>query len=220
MMCPLEAVIFDMDGVLTETSNQHFLAWKRLAADLGFQLADEVNERLKGISRLESLEIVLDYGGMADRLTHTEKLELADRKNGIYKDLISRFTKDDLCEGALDLLTALKKENIKIGLASVSKNAAFLLKAMEIEEYFDAIADPNEVQYGKPAPDIFLAAASKLGVKPRNCIGVEDAYAGIEAIKAAGMTAVGIGSKEILTNCDIVLSGLNELDTEFLKGLS
>lgn len=218
-MCPLQAVIFDMDGVLTETSRQHFMAWKQLANSLGYELADAINEKLKGISRMESLEIVLTHSGMSDRFNQAEKLELSNRKNAIYQALISKFTRDNLFEGALDLLVSLKKDNLKIGLASVSKNAAFLLKAMEIERYFDAIADPAEIKNGKPAPDIFLLAAKNLGVNPKNCIGIEDAYAGIEAIKAAGMMAVGIGSKEALYNCDTVVPELKVLNVRFLRSL-
>jgi beta-phosphoglucomutase len=148
-----------------------------------------------------------------------EKLELANRKNLIYQSLISKFTRRNLFEGALELLASLKQSKIKLGLASVSKNAHFLLKSMEIEEFFDAIADPNEIEHGKPAPDIFLLAARILGVETGNCIGIEDAIAGIEAIKAAGMTAVGIGKKEALYNCDIVVAGLADLNVAFLKNL-
>ncbi|MDF2533028.1 MAG: beta-phosphoglucomutase, partial [Clostridia bacterium] len=202
MMNTLEAVIFDMDGVLTETSRQHYLAWKLLAKGLGFEIGEEINEKVKGISRLESLNIVLSAGNMVDKYSAAEKAELADKKNLIYKGLIKEFTKENLSEGALELLISLRDNNIKIGLASVSKNAQFLLEAMEIRDYFDVVVDPSEIKQGKPAPDIFRMAAMKLGVEPKNCIGVEDAFAGIESIKAAGMKPIGIGDKEILTNCD------------------
>ncbi|MDF2592456.1 MAG: beta-phosphoglucomutase [Clostridia bacterium] len=212
----IEAVIFDMDGVLTETSKQHYLAWKQLAEDLGFEITDKINEDLKGISRLESLDIVLRAGNMVDKFTDCEKNQLADRKNLIYQSLIKEFTKENLSVGALELLIALKNSNIKIALASVSKNAQFLLEAMEIRDYFDVVVDPSEVKNGKPAPDIFLMAAQKLGVEPRNCVGIEDAYAGVEAIKSAGMKPIGIGNKEILNNCDIVYKNLGEINTNFI----
>jgi beta-phosphoglucomutase len=157
----IEAVIFDMDGVLTETSKQHYLAWKQLAEDLGFEITDEINEDLKGISRLESLDIVLRAGNMLDKFTDYEKNQLADRKNLIYQSLIKEFTKENLSVGAIELLIALRNNNVKIGLASVSKNAQFLLEAMEIREYFDVVVDPSEVKNGKPAPDIFLMAAHR-----------------------------------------------------------
>ncbi|OGO79529.1 MAG: beta-phosphoglucomutase [Clostridiales bacterium GWB2_37_7] len=216
-MKALKAVIFDMDGVLTETSLQHYIAWKLLAKDLGFELSEEVNEKVKGISRLESLDIVLRAGNMVDKFSEAEKLELADKKNLIYQCLIKEFTKKNLSEGALELLTSLRNNNIKIALASVSKNAQFLLEAMEIGNYIDAIADPSEVKHGKPAPDIFLMAAKMLGVEPKNCIGIEDAFAGVEAIKSAGMQPVGIGSKEILYNCELVFSSLKEVNIDMLR---
>jgi beta-phosphoglucomutase len=216
-MSSLEAVIFDMDGVLTETSRQHYLAWKLLAKELGFEITEEINERVKGISRLESLDIVLRDGNMEDKFTKDEKVELADKKNLIYQSLIKEFTVQNLSEGALELLKALKDQKVKIALASVSKNAPFLLKAMEIEAYFDAVADPSQVKMGKPAPDIFLLAAQKLGVDPKNCVGIEDAFAGVEAIKSAGMKPVGIGIKEVLYNCERVFSSLAEVSIDILR---
>jgi beta-phosphoglucomutase len=216
-MNSLEAVIFDMDGVLTETSWQHYLAWKLLAKDLGFEIGEEINEQVKGISRLESLEIVLRAGNMVDKFTEEEKAELANRKNIIYQDLIKEFTKENLSEGVLELLISLKANNIKIGLASVSKNAQFLLEAMEIRDYFDIVVDPSEIEHGKPAPDIFIMAAKKLEVEPKNCVGIEDAFAGIESIKGASMKPVGIGSSEVLYNCEKVFSSLTEVDIDILK---
>lgn len=218
-MSKLEAVIFDLDGVLTETSHQHFLAWRQLAHELGFELCDAVNERLKGISRMESLDIVLREGGMQERFSEMEKTELAERKNQNYKAMIQQFTPANLSPGALELLKSLKENNIKVGLASVSHNAMFLLSAMGIHEYFDAIADPQKIKHGKPAPDIFLAAAELLEATPVNCVGIEDAYAGIEAIKSARMAPLGIGSKEQLYNCEKVVESLAEVDIEFLKRL-
>jgi beta-phosphoglucomutase len=218
-MSTLEAVIFDMDGVLTETSRQHYLAWKLLAKDLGFEITEEINEQVKGISRLESLDIVLRAGNMIDKFTEAEKMQLADKKNVIYQSLIKAFTKDNLSAGALALLKALKEHKVKIALASVSKNAQFLLEAMDISNYFDAVVDPSEVKNGKPAPDIFLMAANKLGIDPKNCIGIEDAFAGVEAIKSAGMKPIGIGKKEMLYNCETVFNSLTEIDIEGLGKL-
>lgn len=216
-MNSLEAVIFDMDGVLTESSRQHFMAWKLLSKELGFDISDEVNDQVKGISRMESLNIVLKAGGMADQFTEAEKATLANKKNLIYQSLIKTFTKENLSDGALELLNSLRNNNIKIALASVSKNAEFLLKAMEIHVFFDAVVDPSEVQHSKPAPDVFLLAASKLGVEPKNCVGIEDAFAGVEAIKSAGMKPVGIGSKEVLYNCERVFANLTEINIDILK---
>jgi beta-phosphoglucomutase len=216
-MNTLEAVIFDMDGVLTETSRQHYLAWKQLANELGFEITEDINEQIKGISRLESLDIVLKAGSMADKFSESEKYDLASKKNLIYQSLIKEFTKENLSEGALELLISLKNNNIKIALASVSKNAQFLLQAMDIRDYFNAIADPSEVKQGKPAPDIFLMAAKKLGVKPENCVGIEDAFAGVESIKSAGMHPIGIGRKVVLFNCDRVFKSLTEVNVDILR---
>lgn len=215
----LEAVIFDMDGVLTETSKQHYLAWKHLAKDLNFEITEKINEQVKGISRLESLDIVLSAGNMVDKYTATEKLQLADKKNLIYQSLIKEFTKDNLADGALLILKVLRENGIKIALASVSKNAEFLLEAMEIKDYFDVVVDPSEVVQGKPAPDIFIMAAQKLGVEPKNCIGIEDAFAGVEAIKRAGMKPIGIGNKKVLHNCDVVFDNLTKVDMSVLRNV-
>jgi beta-phosphoglucomutase len=216
-MSSLKAVIFDMDGVLTETSRQHYLAWKLLAKDLGFEITEEINEQVKGISRLESLDIVLRAGNMFYKFTKAEKMQLAEKKNVIYQGLIKAFTKENLAKGALEILISLRDNNIKIGLASVSKNAQFLLEAMEIRDYFNIVVDPSEIKQGKPAPDIFIMAAKKLGVEPKNCVGIEDAFAGIESIKGAGMKPVGIGDKAVLYNCDYVFSSLAEVNIDILK---
>lgn len=216
-MGSLKAVIFDMDGVLTETSRQHYLAWKHLAKELGFDIGEEINEQIKGISRMESLGIVLKAGGIYEKFSEVEKIALSDKKNVIYQSLIKEFTKENLSKGAIELLVELRSNNIKIALASVSKNAQFLLEAMGIREYFDVIVDPSEIKKGKPAPDIFLMAAYKLGIDVKNCVGIEDAFAGIEAIKAAGMQPVGIGDATLLYNCDRVFNSIAEVDIDILK---
>ncbi len=211
------AVVFDMDGVLTETSHEHFLAWKSLAEELGFDLPDYVKDDVKGISRMASLEIVLKAGNLKRAYTEAEKEALATKKNKIYVELIHAFTEANLSVGARPLLEALKAHQIKIALASASKNAPFLLKAMNIETYFDAVVDPTVITRGKPAPDIFLEAAKLIGVAPEFCIGIEDAYAGIESILGAGMKPVGIGSPHFLKNCEDVFPSIDALDFEGLK---
>ena len=185
----VRAFIFDLDGVLTETSKQHFLAWHRLAKELGCDLPQSVIDEVRGISRLASLDIVLNACGISSKYDTFERIALADLKNRYYLESIEAFSEADLSVGALDLLNALRHKGFRIGLASASKNAPQLLKAMDIEHYFDAVVDPKVINEGKPAPDIFLKAAELLHVKPEQCIGIEDAYAGIESIKAAGMTA-------------------------------
>jgi len=215
----IKAVIFDMDGVLTETSKQHFHAWRRLANELGCDLPESVMDDVRGISRLASLDIVLNVCDLLSRYDDSEKVALADLKNRYYLESIDAFSEADLSAGALKLLNALKRKGLRIGLASASKNATQLLKAMAIEPYFDAIVDPTTINEGKPAPDIFLKAAELLDVKPEYCIGIEDAFAGIESIKAAGMTAYGIGNKAVLTNCDHVYHNLNALFGDWFEAL-
>lgn len=219
MISKIKAVIFDLDGVLTETSKAHYKAWKALAESLGFDVPEHLEDEVRGISRLASLDIVLNYDGMSEKFSEEEKVALADQKNAHYLALIESYSPDDLSHGAIQLLDFLKMKGMKIALASASKNAPFLLKAMNIEHYFDAVVDPSKVTKGKPAPDIFEMAAQLLDVSPDSCIGVEDAYAGIESILAAGMQAIGIGSKEHLTNCEVVLSGLDSLKNHFEKHL-
>ena len=215
----VEGIIFDMDGVLTETSKAHFEAWRWLASDLGFDVPEHLEDEVRGISRLDSLEKVLKYANQPTQYTSEEKTVLADRKNAKYLELIKAYSPENLSYGAVELLEMLKQKGIKIGLASASNNAPFLLKAMGIEHYFDAVVDPRSVAKGKPAPDIFLKASELLNLPPDTCIGIEDAYAGIESIHAAGMNAIGIGAKEHLTNCDVVLSGLDSLRTHLQNHL-
>lgn len=216
---PVKAVVFDLDGVLTETSKAHFEAWKMLASELGFEVPAKLEDEVRGISRLDSLEIVLAHGGLNDRYTLEEKNALANHKNDLYLELIKGYTPDNLSPGAVSLLSYLRESGIKIALASASKNAPFLLKAMGITDYFDAVVDPASIENGKPEPDIFLKASELLGITPGYCIGVEDAYAGIESIIAAGMKPIGIGSKAILNNCGTVFSGLDSFHNFLLNHL-
>lgn len=208
---PVQAVIFDLDGVLTDTSHQHFLAWQVLAQGLGHMLDLEVKDAIKGISRRESLEIVLKACGILDDFSASEKEALTEKKNAIYLAMIEAFDQSYLNNGALALLQGLKAKGIKIGLASASQNAPLLLERLGITSYFDVIVDPKSIKHGKPAPDIFLKAAEALSIDPSGCLGVEDAYAGIESIKSAGMRAIGIGSKTLLTNAENVYPSLEDL---------
>lgn len=209
---PLEAVIFDLDGVLTDTANVHYHAWKRLADELGIDFDREVNRRLKGVDRMASLEIILERAGRT--FDEAEKAALAERKNRHYRTEIEAFTPDDLLPGALAALNAVKAAGLGIGLASASRNAPALLERLGIADRFDFIADPAQVARGKPDPEIFLAAARGLGVEPAACLGVEDAAAGIAAIKAAGMSALGIGDRAELAAADAVLAGLIDFRIE------
>ena len=192
-----KAVLFDLDGVITDTAEYHYLAWKALAEELGIEGVNRsFNEQLKGVSRDDSLQKILDLGQLT--VSSEEFAELADRKNRNYVDMIQKVSPRDIYPGILELLQALREKGIKIALASASKNGPFLLKQMDIEDYFDAVADPAKVAASKPAPDIFLAAAEQVGLAISDCIGIEDAQAGIQAIQAAGALPVGVGKAEDL----------------------
>lgn len=212
----IKAFIFDLDGVITETSNQHFQAWKAVSKLIGIDIDLKLNEKLKGVSRDESLKEILRHGDMLDKYSPEEREKISFSKNEYYKILISQFTRSNVFEGVIDIFEELKRKNIKIGIASASRNAAGLIKAMELESYVDYIADPDEVENGKPFPDIFLKVASELGAKPEECIAVEDAVAGVTAIKAAGMYAVGIGDEDVLKQADIVYRETKDMDLQML----
>lgn len=212
-----KGVVFDLDGVLTETSKAHFEAWCRLAEKLGYTLSPEIEDQVRGISRLASMEIVLKAGGIEKNFTANEKIKLANEKNDMYIDLIKSYNSDDLSKGAVELLDYFKQNGYKIALASASNNAPFLLKAMGIDGYFDTIADPKTINSGKPAPDIFLKACEQLDLQPNECIGIEDAYAGIQSIKSAGLFPIGIGSRDLLTNCENVFPDLKSFYEFFIQ---
>ncbi|MFF2446484.1 beta-phosphoglucomutase [Neobacillus sp. NPDC058068] len=209
----LKAVIFDLDGVITDTAEWHYLAWRELANRIGIDFNREFNEELKGISRMESLEKILVLGSKADQYSETEKLELANTKNDHYVQLLTKMKPDDIFPGIKELLEELKANGVLIGLASASKNAPAILDSLEITNYFQTVVNPDEVERGKPAPDIFLRAAEKLAVTPAECIGIEDATAGITAIKDAGMYAVGVGTIEKMkqAGADLVVEDTQEL---------
>ncbi len=202
----LKACIFDLDGVVVDTAKYHYLAWKRLANELGFEFSEQHNERLKGVSRMRSLEILLEVGGLT---FPPEKMEeLAAKKNAWYVEYIKKMTPDEILPGAKEFLEDLRKNGIRIALGSASKNSPLILDRIELKNHFDAVIDGNSVTIAKPAPDIFLSAAKALGVSPQHCIVFEDAEAGIEAAINAGMRTVGIGNPQILSRADFVVPNL------------
>ena len=212
-----KAVLFDLDGVITDTAEYHFQAWKALAEELGIDGVDRTfNEQLKGVSREDSLRKILELGGKLEAYDDETFAQLAQRKNDNYVQMIQKVGPDDIYPGILDLLKDLRAKNIKIALASASKNGPFLLEAMGLSSYFDAIADPAKVAASKPAPDIFLAAAAGVGVPITSCIGIEDAQAGITAIKAAGALPIGVGAAEDLGTDIALVSSTNSLSLELL----
>ncbi len=205
----IDAVIFDLDGVLTDTAELHFQAWSRLAQEIGIPFDRKTNERLKGVDRLRSLDIILES---AQRAFDTEqRLGLAARKNGYFTRLLESLTPAALLPGALDALRETRERGVRIGLASASHNARTIIARLGIADAFDFIADPATSGRPKPAPDIFLAAAAALHANPARCIGVEDAIAGITAIKQAGMMAIGVGDSRLLAEADIVVPDMATL---------
>ncbi|WP_369689285.1 beta-phosphoglucomutase [Bacillus sp. AFS040349] len=213
----LKAFIFDLDGVITDTAEYHFLAWKALAEDLNISFTREINEELKGISRMDSLEKILQFGGKEQGFSEQEKLELATKKNEHYVELINKITPSDILPGIEKLLRDIKQANLGIALASASKNANMVLEALKLKDQFDYIVDVTKIKKGKPDPEIFLKAAELLKVDPSSCVGVEDAIAGVEAIKSAGMYAVAVGPKSSFQKADLVYETTEALSFKEIK---
>jgi beta-phosphoglucomutase len=212
-----KACIFDLDGVIVDTAKYHFLAWKRLSDQLGINFTEEDNERLKGVSRMASLDIILDIG--KKNLTPEQKLDYATQKNKWYVDYISRMTPAEILPGGLDFIRELKKAGILVAVGSASKNTPDILKRVGILHLFDAVADGNNVKNAKPDPEVFLKAAELLNVNPSVCTVFEDAAAGVQAALSAGMMAIGIGSATILKNAHYVVAGLHEMNLEKLRSI-
>ena len=189
----IQAVIFDLDGVITDTAHLHFMAWKALGDSLGVEITLELNERLKGLGRQETLTLILKEAGLYDHYTEAERQALGDRKNRTYVASLDSLGPQDLLPGIGDCLKDLKKRDIKIGLASSSQNASLIIKKLGLEPYFEAMVDPRSLIKGEPDPEIYLKAAAALGLSPAKCAGVEDARAGLEAIREAGMTSIALG---------------------------
>jgi len=205
----IKACIFDLDGVIVDTAKYHFIAWRNIARDLGFEFTEIHNERLKGVSRMRSLEILLEVGGIT--LDEKTKDALAKRKNEEYLEYITKMTPDEILPGTTDFLKDLRKNGILTALGSASKNSMIILKRLNISSMFDVIIDGNKVSKAKPDPEVFLKGAEELKIPPANCIVFEDAGAGVEAAIAAGMKCIGIGNPFILSGADAVIPGFREM---------
>lgn len=210
----IKACIFDLDGVVVDTAKYHYIAWKELAEELGFEFSQEDNERLKGVSRMTSLDILLEIGGV--ELDDQTKLKLADKKNKNYVDYILRITPEEILPGVREFINDLKTRGIKIALGSASKNASTILNQLQITDLFDVVVDGNQVSNAKPDPEVFLKGAKLLGVDPKECVVFEDAEAGIEAAINGGMMSVGVGSPDILGKANIVISGFEDFSFDKL----
>jgi beta-phosphoglucomutase len=203
----MRACIFDLDGVIVDTAKYHFLAWKRLADQLGINFTETDNERLKGVSRMDSLEIILEIGNM--NLSETIKHEYAATKNTWYVEYISKMTPDEILPGCIGFISELRKAGILTAIGSASKNTPMILERVGISKYFDAVADGNNVSKAKPDPEVFLKAAELLCVPPSECFVFEDASAGVHAALNAGMLCIGIGSDGVLGHAHYVVPGLD-----------
>jgi len=213
----IKAAIFDLDGVIVDTAHYHYLAWKRLAKELGFDLTIEQNELLKGVSRMRSLEIILELGGIS--LTDAEKERIANKKNGWFVEYVNEMKPTEIFPGVKEMLKSIRSKGIKVALASSSKNAPRVIQLLNIENEFDAVVDGTMVVHSKPDPEIFLLAASKLGVDPSDCVVFEDAEAGVEAALAAGMKCVGVGSPEQLGKANSIVKSTSDFKIEKLNSL-
>lgn len=211
----LEAVIFDLDGVLADTAPIHQQAWERLAGDIGIPFDAAIGERLKGVDRATSLDIILERAPRP--FDASEKAALAERKNRYYRERIAQFGPQHLLPGALDALRTVRDAGLRVGLASASRNAPLLLERLGIAGHFDYVVDAGRIARSKPDPEIFLAAAAGLGVAPQACLGVEDAVAGITAIRAAGMASLGVGDAVALHEADTVVADLTGFDLSTLR---
>lgn len=213
----IKAFIFDLDGVITDTAEYHFLAWQQLGRDLGINFDREFNETLKGVSRIESLERILALENKQNDYTEEEKLNLATKKNDHYVSLINNITPKDILPGINELLDDLRKNNIKIGLASASKNAILVLTKLGLLDKFDYVAPASECKNSKPAPDIFLMAAKGLDIDPKYCVGIEDAEAGVDAINSANMYSVGVGNTQSMKKANLIFDNTSKLNLDTIS---
>ena len=211
-MSSLEACLFDLDGVIVDTAKYHFIAWRQIAGELGFSFTEADNERLKGVSRLRSLDILLEIGGIA--LDSAAKAQLAEKKNALYLQYVLAMHPGDALPGAAEFVWGCRMAGLKTALATASRNARVIIDLLQIASLFDAMVDGNKVKRTKPDPEVFLLCAQELGVEAKSCVVFEDAEAGIEAACAAGMFSVGIGCPAILKRADMVVPGLAKLTVQ------
>ncbi|WP_029033484.1 beta-phosphoglucomutase [Salinimicrobium terrae] len=210
-----KGIIFDLDGVIVDTAKFHYLAWRKMANDLGFDITLEQNEQLKGVSRVHSLQQILGWGNKT--VTEEEFERLMASKNEDYLARIAHMDDSDLLPGVKKVLDYLTKNDISFALGSASRNARPILKGLKIETRFKGIVDGNDVTKAKPNPEVFLIAAEKLGIASEDCIVFEDSVAGVEAANRAGMISIGIGDKNILKDADYNFADFTEINIEFVQ---
>lgn len=213
----IKAAIFDLDGVIIDTAHYHYIAWKRLASEFNINLTIEHNELLKGVSRIRSLEIILELGNI--HLSEEEKEKYANKKNAWFVDYIESIRPEEIFPGVYELIQAIRNKGIKVALASSSKNAPRVIELLKIKDLFDTMVDGTMITHSKPHPEIFLTAASRLGITPAECVVFEDAEAGVEAAVAAGMKCVGVGSVDQLSKANKVIARTGDFNVSELNQL-
>jgi beta-phosphoglucomutase len=217
-----KGLLFDLDGVIADTAKYHYIAWKQVADELKIEFTEADNERLKGVSRMSSFEIILEIGGIT--MSVEDKELYCEKKNDIYVSYIERMTEEEILPGVRKFLTDAKNKDYKISLGSASKNSGIILKGLKITNLFDAIIDGTCVSKAKPDPEVFILGAKALGLKNSECIVFEDAVAGIEAAHNGNIPAVGVGSKELLPNADYNIPGfegilIDEIEEKIEEGI-
>ncbi len=205
----MKAFIFDLDGVIVSTDHYHYLAWKKMADDEGIYFDETINDRLRGVSRMQSLEIILERASKT--YTEEEKVALATKKNDIYRDSLQALTPADRLPGVTETLQAMREKGYKLAIGSSSKNTPVILEKIGYAGYFDAVSDGNNITHSKPDPEVFLKAAQFLGLDPKDCYVVEDAEAGVDAAKAGGFTAIGVGGAAGYAKTDYPIETMSDV---------
>ncbi len=213
----IRAVIFDLDGVIVSTDEFHYQGWQNLADEEGIYFDRKINERLRGVSRMDSLDILLEKSDK--KYTDEQKVEMATRKNDYYRELLKNLSPKDLLPGAMDTMDELKKRDIKVAVGSSSKNTPTILEYIGLSDYFAAVSDGNQIKNSKPDPEVFLLAAEKMGMSPEECLVVEDAAAGVEAALNGNMKALGVGSAADDTRAHLQAKDLSEITVDQMLAL-
>ena len=211
----IEAVIFDLDGVIVSTDDYHYRAWKEISDKNGIYFDREINERLRGVSRIESLEIILEKANR--KYTEEEKVGFAEKKNYLYRELLEELTPEDILPGVMNVLKILKGKKIKVAIGSSSKNTEFILNKIGLKDYFDTVADGNQIKNSKPDPEVFLLAANKINIDPVNCLVVEDADAGVEAALAGNMKVLAVGYASNNKKANAGMEDLRQFNYEIIN---
>ncbi|KZS41736.1 beta-phosphoglucomutase [Aquimarina aggregata] len=212
-----KAFIFDLDGVIVDTAKYHFLAWQNLANNLGISFSEEQNEQLKGVSRIRSLEKILEWGNKT--ISEEEFTRLMTDKNEEYLEYIKKMDTTEILPDVPRVLDYLISKNQGIALGSASKNARIILEKVQLQEKFEAIVDGTNVSKAKPDPEVFLIGAKELGISPENCVVFEDSVAGVQAANSANMISIGIGNRQVLHEADYVFNDFTEIKEDFINNL-